>query len=330
VKKKITVTVAGVALITGGFYGYHIYDARYPSTDNAYITANVVHVAPQVAGRVDKVLVANQQYVHAGDPLYAIDPEPFRLALEQARAHLKQTRQNVEHDAAAVTSAKAEVKRMEVLLQNATSRAKRSEALKTDNFVSKQAAEDAEAEQLAAQAALDVAKAKLNEARQQLGQPGDANQAVQEALAARKEAQWQLDNTRLNATCDGRIAELSLQPGDAVRDGQSNFVLICDHQFWINANFKETELSRIQPGQPVDISVDMYPGVNFKGRVVSINGASGVAFSLLPPQNATGNWVKITQRVPVKIRVGTLDPAHPLRVGTSAQVQVDTTANPNT
>ena len=323
--KRLTASVAGVALISGGFYGYHHYEERYPSTDNAYITANVVHVAPQVSGRVQQVAVGNQQYVHDGELLYRIDPKPFELAIDHARAHLQQTRQDIARDAAAVASAEAEVQRLEVLLQNATRRARRSNELEGNNYVSKQTADDLEAEKLAAAAALDVARAKLNEAREQLGTPGDENEAVREARTELDEAQWQLDNTRLYATCDGRIAQLSLQPGDAVQSGQSSFVLICDDKFWVAANFKETELERIHPGQPVAISVDMYPGVDFQGTVVSINGASGVAFSLLPPQNATGNWVKITQRVPVKIRVESPDPKHPLLVGTSAQVRVDTT-----
>jgi len=324
-KKRLTALVAGIGMIGGGLFAYHVYDSRYPSTDNAYVTADVVHVAPQVDGRVTRVMVHDQQYVHAGNPLYEIDPKPFRLALERAQAHLEQMRQDVAHDAAAVKSAEAEVKRLEVLLQNASSRARRSLELKSNNYVSQQAAEDAEADKLATKAALEVARAKLNESRQQLGLPGDDNETVREARAALEEAQWQLENTKLNASCDGRIAQLSLQPGDAVQTGQSNFVLICDHRFWIDANFKETQLARIQPGQPVSISVDMYPGMEFSGKVESINGASGVAFSLLPPQNATGNWVKITQRVPVKIRVEEVGPEYPLLVGTSAQVRVDTT-----
>jgi len=325
-KKRIAALVGGVGLIGSGFYAYHVYDTRHPSTDNAYVTANVVHVAPQISGRVSRVPVHNQQYVHTGDILYSIDTQPFQLAVDRARAHLQQSRQDVAHDAAAVTSAEAEVKRLEVLLNNAAARAQRSQELKTNNFVSQQNAEDTQADRLAAQAALDVARARLEEAREQLGKPGDDNQAVREALAALGEAQWQLDNTTLSAACDGRIAQLTLQPSDAVQAGQSNFVLICDHQFWIDANFKETELARIHPGQPVAISVDMYPGIDFDGKVESINGSSGVAFSLLPPQNATGNWVKITQRVPVKIRVQTSDAKHPLLVGTSAQVRIDTTA----
>ena len=325
-KRRITALAVGIAAISGASYAYHVYDTRYPSTDNAYVTADVVHVAPQVDGRVMQVAVHNQQYVHAGERLYSIDPRPFELAVARARAHLQQTRQAVAYDAAAVVSAEAEVQRLEILLQNAASRARRSAELKTDNYVSQQTAEDAQADRLAAKAALGVAQAQLNEAREKLGQAGDANQAVREAQAALDEARWQLDNTELSAGCDGRIAQLTLQPGDAVQTGQANFVLICDHQFWIDANFKETELARIHPGQPVSITLDMYPGVAFSGRVESINGASGVAFSLLPPQNATGNWVKITQRVPVRIRVEAVDPEHPLLVGTSAQVRVDTTA----
>jgi len=325
--KRITATVVSVGLISGGFYGYHLYSARYPSTDNAYVTADVIHVAPQVSGQVVHVAMQDQQYVHKNDLLYQIDPQPFQLALARAQAKLEQARRDVTIDAAAVISAEAEVQRLEVLLQNATSRAKRSDELKSNNYVSQQTAEDAEADKLATAAALKVAKAKLNEARQQLGQAGDNNEAVREAKAELDEAQLQLDQTQLTAGCDGRIAQFTLQPGDAVQSGQSNFVLICDHQFWIDANFKETELARIRAEQPVEIKLDMYPGIAFSGKVESINGASGVAFSLLPPQNASGNWVKITQRVPVKIRVESKDPDHPLLVGTSAQVRVDTTGS---
>jgi membrane fusion protein (multidrug efflux system) len=324
-KRRITAMLAGVAAIGGGLYGFHLYDARYPATDNAYVTADVVHVAPQIDGRVQQVAVRNQQHVAGGALLYRIDPKPFQLAVARARAHLQQARQQVAHDAAAVVSAQAEVKRLQVLLRNATSRARRSAALKSDNYVSQQTAEDAQAERLATKAALNVAQARLDEARQQLGQPGDDNQAVREAKAALEQAQWRLDNTRIAASCAGRITELTLQPGDAVKTGQANFVVICDGRFWVDANFKETELARIRPGQPVDIVLDMYPGIDFHGQVESINGASGVAFSLLPPQNATGNWVKITQRVPVRIRVDSSDASHPLLVGTSAQVRVDTT-----
>ena len=324
-KKRITVILLAAVIIGGLFYTYHIYETRYPSTDNAYVTANVVYVASQVSGQVQQVFVHNQQDVYKGDSLYLIDPRPFQLALEQARAHLALVRQDVARNTAAVASAEAEVRRQEVLLKNADTRLRRSKELVTENFVSQQTAEDAEADKLAASAALQVARAHLEEAREMLGLAGNDNEAVHEAVAALGQAQWRLDNTEVSAHCDGHITQLSLQPGDAVEAGQSSFVLICDHQFWVDANFKETELARIRTGQHVDIRMDMYPGIPFHGQVESINGASGVAFSLLPPQNATGNWVKITQRVPVKIRIESADPAYPLRVGTSATVRVDTT-----
>lgn len=322
---RIMAMVITSGIVGGGFYAYNAYATRYPSTDNAFITANVVYVAPQVSGKVSQVMVRDQQYVHKGDVLYTIDARPFKLLLEQERAHLAQTRQLVARYAAAVVSAEAEVKRQEVLLQKATRFAKRSAELNTNKYVSQQATEDAVADMHATQAALAVARAKLNEAREQLGLPGENNQAIREVQAALGKAEWQLQNTTIAASCDGRITQLKLQPGDAVQTGQSNFVLICDHHYWVEANFKETELARIRPGQTVDIKVDMYPGLDLQGVVESINGASGVAFSLLPPQNASGNWVKVTQRVPVKIRVKQTDSGHPLLVGTSAHVRVDTT-----
>ncbi|MBI5449946.1 MAG: HlyD family secretion protein [Gammaproteobacteria bacterium] len=326
-KKRLIITVAAVAAVGGGFYGYHLYSLHYPATDNAYITASVVHIAPQVSGRVAEVAVSNQHYVHAGDVLYKIDPSSFRLALDRARATLDQVRQDVSHDTATVVSAEAEVTRLEILLDNSTRRAQRARDLQTGNFVSAQASEDADAEQRANAAALAVARARLREARERLGAPGDQNQSVRVALAALGEAQWQLDNTTVNSSCDGTVTQLSLQPGDAVQQGLSNFVVVCDHNFWVEANFKETELERIRPGQPVTIDVDMYSNRTFRGKVESINAASGVAFSMLPPQNASGNWVKITQRVPVKIRVLDVEPEHPLRVGTSAHVRIDTTSD---
>jgi len=324
VKKRIISLAIGFLVIAIAFYSYHLYDMHYPSTDNAYVTADVVHIAPQVSGRVLELVTRNQAHVLKDQVLYKIDPRTFQITLDQALAKLQQARQDVAHNGAIVSTARAEVTRQEVLLENATSRAKRNSELNTNNFVSRQAAEDAVADKLAAKAGLDVARAHLNESIEQLGQPGDENQAVIAAKAAFEQAQWELDNTTIKAPCDGRIVQLTLQPGDAVQSGQANFVLICDHQYWIDANFKETELSRIKPKQPVSIALDMYPGIKFKGEVESINGASGVAFSLLPPQNASGNWVKITQRVPVRIRVYDNDSEHSLLVGTSARVKIDT------
>jgi len=310
--------------VAGSIYGYNVYNEHYPSTDNAYVVASAVHVAPQVSGQVSEVFVSNNQRVKQGEALYQIAEEPFRYAVEAAQARLDLVRQNVASDSAAVTSAEAEVHRQEVLLQNAEIRAKRNRELQVNNYIAQQSVDDAEAELRSASAGLAVARAKLTEAREKLGITGESNQAIREARAALDQAQWELAHTRVTASCDGAIAEKRLNPGDAVNKGVASFVLVCNDTYWLDANYKETELQHIRTGQKVAINLDMYPGKEFHGVVESIGAASGVAYSLLPPQNASGNWIKITQRVPVRIRLLDPDAQHPLRVGTSGVVRIDT------
>lgn len=321
---KLTAATLAVCAAAGGIYAYDRYSERHPSTDDAYVIASVVHVAPQVSGQVSEVYVADHQQVNQGEPLYRIDEGPFTFAMEAAQARLDQAYQGVAGDQAAVASAAAEVSRQQVLQANAEVRAKRNHNLQTDNYVAQQSVDDAEADYRAAQAGLAVARARLHEAKEKLGAAGDANQQVREARAALDQARWELDHTRITAACSGHIAEKHLNPGDAVLKGEPNFVLVCSDTYWVQANFKETELAHIHPGQGAMIKLDMYPDHPFRGEVESIGAASGVAFSLLPPQNASGNWVKVTQRVPVKIRVLEQDAAHPLRVGTSSTVRIDT------
>src|SRR5690606_37897228 len=148
--------------------------------------------------------------------------------------------------------------------------------------------------------------------------PGEDNERLKEAKLFLEKAQLDLTHTHLEAPCNGRIANLSLRPGELVQPGRPLFSIVCSDEYWVYANFKETEMVRIRPGQTAEIRVDMYPGEVFHGVVQNIGPGSGTAFSMLPPQNATGNWVKVTQRVPVRIRI--TDPREnvPLRVETSA------------
>jgi membrane fusion protein (multidrug efflux system) len=321
--------VLAIGVAAGG-YAYWRHGKLYPSTDDAYIEANVVRVAAQVSGPVTRVPVHDQEHVRAGQVLFEIDRRPFELALAHATARLQLATQGMGSDVAAVRAAEAEVQNQRVQLDKARTNAERTVNLQQQGFVSTQAHDDAIAAVNAAKAQLAVAQARLNQARINLGKIGDQNQRVREAQATRERAELDLAHTRITAACDGQIAELSLQPGSTARAGTPLFALVCTDKFWIGANFKETQLERIKPGQPVDIRLDMYPGQHFEGRVETISPASGVAFSLLPPQNATGNWVKVTQRVPVRIAVSTLGPSYPLRVGTSATVTVDTTADTKT
>ncbi len=315
-------------VLGGGIYAYWRHSERYPSTDDAYVNAHVVQVAAQVSGSINDVYVNNQQSVHSGELLFTIDPASFRIALARAQARLALARQAVSADSAMVVAAQAAVADRRVVLDNAEVTTGRIRRLRDRGFVSAQAYDNAETTLKGAKAQLTLALAKLRQARMTLGNTGGRNERVREARAAVAEARLFLGDTRVSAACDGRIAKLSLRPGDVVQEGIPLFTLVCDREFWIDANFKETGVGRIRRGQPATISVDMYPGHPFRGRVAHVSGAAGTAFSLLPPENATGNWVKVTQRVPVRVEVLNPDPAHPLRVGTSAEVTINTTATP--
>jgi membrane fusion protein (multidrug efflux system) len=173
-----------------------------------------------------------------------------------------------------------------------------------------------------ADAAVKAAEATVQQAKSALGQAGDQNANVLAAEAALKQAELDLARTHVTSPTNGVIANLTLQPGNTVQPGAPLFVVIDDSEYWIDANFKETQLKTLRVGQEAEIKTDMYPDHVFKGVVQSLSGGSGAAFSLLPPQNATGNWVKVTQRVPVRVKVQDPDPNHPLRIGTTASVKV--------
>ncbi len=327
-RTKIGLLAGAVAAGAVAIWGYQGYAARHPGTDDAYVGADVVRIAPRVAGRVLEVPISDQQQVKRGQLLFRIDPATFRFSLEQARARLALARRQVSSAQAAVESARAEVHNREVLLANARAKAERTRHLISQAYTSKQSAEDAEAEYKSAEANLGVAHAQFDEAQRQLGAPGDANDRVIAAQAALDQAQWNLDNTEVDAPCDGQVGQMNLRPGSVVSADSSVFVVVCARHYWVDANFKETELEYLRVGQPAEVEVDMYPGHTFHGTVESISAASGSAFSLLPPQNASGNWVKVTQRVPVRIRIDDPPADFPLRVGTSAVVSVDARAVP--
>lgn len=199
----------------------------------------------------------------------------------------------------AIDSAKAQVEISEAHLNQATSAGKRTLELVKTKYASKQEGDNTEASMKVAQAQLENAKANL------------------------AQAQLNLQYTRVAAPISGWVTNVNVQTGDVVLANQPLFIVISDEKFWTDANFKETEMSAIKPGQPAIIVTDLYPGFKFKGIVESISGGSGSAFSLLPPQNATGNWVKVTQRIPVRIRILNPDPKHQLRIGISAKVTIE-------
>lgn len=303
-------------------YRYWRHSALYVSTDDAYLNANTVDVAAQIGGQVIHVDVRDNQQVKAGDPLFDIDPQPYRLALEKAQAQLRLAEQSVSQQSAAITAAEAQVAQRQAELQNAESNNRRQQQLVRQGFLSKQGAEASRTQVRTATASLHTAQANLEQARSALGTPGDNNAAIKAAQAAVNQALLDLQHTHIAASTQGSVANLSLRPGNTVQAGTPLFALISNQEYWVDTNFKETELERVRPGAPATITVDMYRDHPFHGVVESVSGGAGTAFSLLPPQNATGNWVKVTQRVPVRVRIMDPDPAHPLRIGTTATVEV--------
>jgi membrane fusion protein (multidrug efflux system) len=318
---KKLIAAGGIIVLLAGGFAYMHFSEKTRSTENAYINADVVSVASQVNGRVIAVHIKENQSVKKGDVLFDIDPEPFNIALTRAQADLAIAGQSARQDHAEINAAKAQVAQTESDLSNARANDARNRELVAKKFLTQQAADDTQARVLALQASLDQAKAKLAKA---LSAPEKTEERgdVLKARAAIAQAKLDLQHTHVVAEQNGQISNLTLTGGSMVSVGQPLFALIALDSFHIDANFKETELAGIHPGQDVDIQIDMYPGQHFKGTVDSLSGGTGTAFSLLPPQNATGNWVKIAQRVPVRIKFTPTDAEHPLRIGATATVTV--------
>jgi membrane fusion protein (multidrug efflux system) len=306
----------------GGGYWYWQHGRQYEATENAYVNAHIVHVAAQVTGQVVSVIPQENQLVQQGTTLLTIDPAPFQIAVERASAQLQKARFQVKRSVASLRDAEALVRQREAELRNAIANDERTQNLLTRNLVSKEKA-DLSATQLSiAQAALESSQARLAAEHANLGSGGDQNESVREAAAALEQAKLDLSNCEVKAPVTGNVANLTVRAGDVIARNQQLFALIDASESWIDANFKETQLAEIKPGDEAEIRIDMYRDKVFKGQVDSISGGSGTAFSLLPAQNATGNWVKIAQRVPVKIKVLDPDPKFPLRIGTSGSVRV--------
>lgn len=291
------------------------------STDNAYLNADVLQIAAEVGGRVSAVHVGNNQTVTQGTLLFELDAQPYRIALARTEADLAQALLNARQDDAALAAARARLQQTTVELEQAKRHLQRAQELVARQFTSAQALEDATATTERLRAAQAQARADLARAEAVAQQP-EQRADVQRARAEVAQAKLDLARTRITAAQPGYVSNLSLTPGEVVTSGAPLFALVATQGFHVDANFKETELPGIHPGQSAEIEIDMYPGERFAGTVESLSGGTGTAFSLLPPQNATGNWVKIAQRIPVRIALAPTDPARPLRIGASASVTI--------
>ena len=317
-----------LALVVGGGYVW-VSGGRYQETDNANLRQAKVSIASQEAGRVIGVNVADNQMVKAGDVLFVVDPEPYRIALAQADAALAAAKLNVEQLRAAYSQAVAQERVTAGDVTYLQSQFNRSMELESRGFSSKSNLDQARRDLAKAQEQHAAAVQGIASARAALGgNPDietDKHPTVLAAQATRDNAAYALEQTTVRAPADGMIAQASsFKVGQFVGVGTPLFSLVETDELWVDANFKETQLTNVKPGQKAEVTLDTYPNHPLKATVEAIGAGTGAEFSLLPAQNATGNWVKVTQRIPVRLKVDTdhLDVA--LRTGMSATVTVDT------
>ncbi|SHL88105.1 efflux RND transporter periplasmic adaptor subunit [Phytopseudomonas punonensis] len=316
-----------VVLCSAAVFAYHeLYGRFYEETDDAYVGGNLVQITPQIIGTVTRIAVDDGDYVEAGQPLVWLDPADTQVAQQSAEANLARTVRQVRGLFSNVDSYKAQVAARKIDVQRAKADYQRRAALAGKGAISR--------EELAhAQDTLNSAQSALTSAEQQL----DTNKAlvddtviashpdVKSAAAQLRQAFLNNARSTLVAPVSGYVAQRSVQVGSRIQPGTALMAVVPLHEVWIDANFKETQLREMRIGQPVTVEADLYgDDVTYQGHVESLGVGTGSAFSLLPAQNASGNWIKIVQRLPVRIRLD--DEAlekHPLRIGLSTTVTVD-------
>lgn len=325
--------LAGVPLlIAAAALHYYAKGGRYVETENAYVKAHIVAVSAEVAGRVAEVAVRDHQAVSAGQFLFRLDPAPFEVAVSRARAQLASVRTEIETLRAEHRVALAEGHEAEERIRFLTSQLERQARLRERGMVREDSYDEARHNLEAARARLVAVQERTRRVLVALGGDlklsAEQHPRVLEAKAAVDAAALDLSRTRISAPAAGIVSNLKLQPGEHVGAGTALFSLIPASEVWVEANFKETQLAAMRVGQPVRVVADAYPGVEFPARVRAISPATGAQFALLPPQNASGNWIKIVQRIPVLID---LEPqaqraadGPSLRAGMTVTVSVDT------
>ncbi|MDA0978430.1 MAG: HlyD family secretion protein [Proteobacteria bacterium] len=325
--RRLLMLVAIPALAVAAGLAVYVNTGRLVSTENAYIKSHIVNISAEVSGTIVAVPVEENQRVEKGDVLFRLDDAPFKLAVNQASARLAQVESELARDKLAYRAAVSEIALYQSTVDYAATQLARQQGL-VDASLGRQ--ED-----------LDTALYELNNARRRVtvasekaetllavlrGDPdiqAAAHPAWQVARAQLEQAELDLKRAVVRAPFNGVVTNRP-EPGDYVDRGALITAVVADQDMWVEANFKETQMTRIREGQPVQFEIDAYPGTRWQGAVDSISRTTGAEFALLPPQNATGNWVKIVQRVPVRIRIEDSHEQFELRAGMSCSVTVDT------
>jgi membrane fusion protein (multidrug efflux system) len=310
----------GIVYVTGG---------RYAGTDNAYVHAHMVSVSADLSGRVVAVDVHENQPVKAGDVLFQLDPEPLQIAINQARANLEDARNKIIGLKAAYRTRQEDLKAAEANVGFAQRELQRREKLVAGKIISQSDYDEARNRYDVAVNEAASIRQDISRIISELGGNPDIDpeehpnyKAAQSALA---QAELDMRRGTVVASTDGVVAQVDqLRPGDYINAGQAVFNIVSQQDIWIEANLKETDLTYVQPGQKAEVTIDTYPGRTFTAVVDSIGMATGAEFSVLPAQNASGNWVKVVQRIPVRLHVIDVPANTVLRAGMSAVVDIDT------
>jgi membrane fusion protein (multidrug efflux system) len=315
-----------VALLIGGYIYWQGLQGKV-TTDNAYLQQDKVGVSAEVLGKIDGVYVREDQLVKAGDLLFRIDPEPYRLQLGEANAALASAQANVTSLASDADLSGADIAAAREDIGFAQSKLARQQALMAQGFTTRADLDAAQHAVAEAREQLRSAEARQGEARARLAQgpavPG-VNPQVAAAQTRKAEAELNLRRTEVRAPIAGRVAQADrLQVGQQAITSLPMLTIVASGTSYVEANFKETDLDEMRVGQPAEVRFDAYDGLVLRGHVVSIGAGTGSEFSVLPAQNATGNWVKVTQRVPVRIAIDERSP-RPLIAGLSSEVTVFT------
>lgn len=297
----------------------------YIATDNAFVEAPLHTVSARISGQVVKVLVSDNQRVKAGELLVELDAVDFETAVRKARALLDQARNQTSGEYAKVAEARASVQQAEVTLAQARLDLKRGEALLSKEVMPREQVERLQTNTRLAEARLRQAREGEHRAAVEAGTGSGGEARIAQRQAELDEAQTNLERTRLLAPADGYVTRKAVEVGNNVRPGQALLSVVQLSNPWVVANLKESQLTHVRPGQRVELGFDALPGEEYQGTVESIMAGTGAAFSLLPPENATGNYVKVVQRIPVKIRLNAGSAAlQKVRVGMSADPVIDT------
>jgi membrane fusion protein, multidrug efflux system len=332
---RMPLMLGGPLLVVLATLYWYLTGGRYEATDDAYVQAARVQISNEVSGRVVAMEVHDNQFVKQGQVLFRLDPRPFEIAVEQAKANLAGARLQIEALKATYQQKVAAVKSSEATLAFNQREFERQQRLLTTGAASQAAYDQANHNYQMAQQQLAAAQNDLANVLASLGGnpdiPVDQHPTVQGAQAALDKARLNLSWTAIRAPDDGIVTKVDqLQVGDYVQGVDTGaapttlFSLVSADRVWVEANFKETELTHMRAGQKATVVVDTYPDRVFDARVESLSPGTGLTFSLLPAENATGNWVKVVQRLPVRLAILDPDPQAPLHAGLSATVEVDT------